>query len=49
MSKKFRQVLIIFFQKQNKTPLGDLIPIQKPIIGYVGSISDVIDYDLIEF
>lgn len=39
----------IFFQKQNKTQLSDMIAIEKPIIGYVGSISDVIDYDLIEF
>ena len=40
----------IFFKKYNeKNLINEFININKPIVGYVGSISDVIDYDLIEF
>ena len=39
----------IFFKRNDEKKLTDIINISNPIVGYVGSISEVIDYDLIEY
>tara|TARA_A100001015_G_C15013320_1_gene724273 strand:+ start:590 stop:2428 length:1839 start_codon:yes stop_codon:yes gene_type:complete len=39
----------IFFKRNDEKKLTDIINISNPIVGYVGSISDVIDFDLIEY
>ena len=39
----------IFFKRNDEKKLSHIINISKPIVGYVGSISEVIDYNLIEY
>ncbi len=39
----------IFFKTNDEKKLPNIINMSKPIVGYVGSISEVIDYNLIEY
>ncbi len=39
----------IFFKNTKSLKLEDIINIKKPIIGYIGAVSDVLDYELIEY